>query len=219
MKKLYILPLLLTLCACGPGILRLDNHQVQGKSAFYDDPNHGSFPFSEQTFGGSLLQSTANWACSSPACPNTGLQPVTAENAKQAAVKVASPNAKILANVKDALSNKLRWASVAKSNADFSVHLSHNWGIRHHIVKVTQYKIFYDGTLRITSNHILKGKDSAQSNYFSCQYETDSKYSYDEVYSNNASAVKTAMSEAASECSKQLINKINDTIASDSAKN
>lgn len=216
MKQCLPLLLSLWLIACnGPGPLDMSQEKVQGKKASFTKPV-GTPSFTEMTFGAALAQSAANWACS-PSCPSTGHQPSNVEASKQDSIIKYSPTARIADGVKRELTQELRWKE--SSDPDYEVHVgSAGWGIRHHPLKLAVYNIYFNGSMTVASTHIAEGKKSPPSAWFSCRYQTDSKYTYDEVFANEAAAVKEAMDEAVPACIKQITEGVKARVVKDSAK-
>lgn len=84
-----------------------------------------------------------------------------------------------------------------------------NWGILHHPVAVTLYKIFYNGSIELSEKNTDKRK------YFWCHYGTDSKYTYDEVYAHNAKILLAEISNGVKDCTKEFSEYVDKQIAKD----
>lgn len=216
MNKVYIsLVVLFMLGACGPGRLVLDKNMLSGKAVKFKAEN-SHLGFTEKTMGGLLVHSAASWAAGpalsgAVSAGQTPGQEVSGDASRQDLVTTYSPQEAILAKLRSQLSADLHWQ--LSESPDYEVSLRNTgWGILHHPIKVTNYKIFYNATLTITEARTLNGS-KPKSDWFYCSFETDSKYSYDEVFANNASAVKDAMRDASVVCSNKLLKDVREQLA------
>lgn len=212
-----LLSVSLLLSACGAGPFVMDRKVLDGKTAKFSTLNN-PLVFTEKTMGGFFAHSTATWAAGPILSGSQGAgQPAVpaADPSKQVVIASYSPLEKIAANVVQQLSGDLHWRQ--SESPDYEVGFSNGeWGIMYHPVNVTTYNIFYTVNMAVSEVRATHAKGPKRA-VFSCRYSTDSKYSYDEVFANNAVAVESAMNEAVAACSKELIDDIRSRIASDSA--
>jgi|CXWL01.1.fsa_nt_gi hypothetical protein len=215
MKK-YILALVLPLLisACAGQRLVMNTDKINNKTVTFNNKDN-NIKFTEKTIGAELLNGTASWLAGPvySAQLNDGTAPVKSE--KQMVVSKYSPTEKILLGVRENITKTLNWKPASQS-ADYNVTLNNDgWGIKNHPVLVTKYSIFYKSSLDIVENSHIEGKNPPSAS-FRCSYQSDSEYSYDDVFENDGDAVKRVMSQATSKCIEEYIKQIQDRISKDS---
>lgn len=192
--SLLLLPLLVT--ACG-GYQNIKQESLQGKTYYMEDPEIGGFY--QQTFEDFARE----WATSDGSKPVTGIRP--AESFDKATLEPFHPNHKVAKDMKAFLASYGLKQVTKKDAADYDVSFSGGWGMKHHALAVTQYRLKYSGYFEIRQR--AKAEKPVMSVAY-CDASTASKYGYDEVFANKGAAIREASSQLADDCTKELTGKL-----------
>lgn len=205
MKNIFVvMVMLLLLTSCGANKLIL-NKEMASKKTFGINNLKDVPAFSEDTIGQSLLKSASVFLAGPILSAGVHGHKNYVESDDQAIIKRYSPVSRISEGVKRELGKDFNWTG---DNPDYIFEFRHSsWGIRHHVVKVTRYNLSFSLTLTIKENNPSEGS-KAKSDWFTCGYASDSKYSYDEVFENASAVVKDEMENAAAECIEELTGKV-----------
>lgn len=207
MKKLFAVTILLTLASCGKYNLDLNKEDLKGKT-FKFTKETGTVGFSEQTMGNFLALSAASWLAGPTSSPQANNYATPVDPEKQKIISAYNPLEKIKAKVEDKLVKEFN-GKKNNDTADYTIGFSTSgWGIKYHTLKVTNYNVFYKSYLILTKNEIdVNG--ITKSAYFNCNYNSEKDYSYDALFENNSSIIKSELEASVDYCAEYLFNKIN----------
>jgi hypothetical protein len=214
--SLLILSLALMSCNGEPKKETVTLHSdVMSRKTVWLLNNDNPIPFTETTFGSAVLATFANAlerTTTGQGGGTSGKSDVSGE--RQAIIKNYVPANSIAQALKSRLAEDFHWKFVDKQSDYTASLLNKNWGIKNDKLAVNKYFIFYEAMLTISDNN----KPDAKGAYFFCNYRSDSKYDYDQVFANGAAAIKDAMDEAVQRCTSEITAQLKDRISKDSNK-
>lgn len=199
----------LLLSSCGKTLL-LDKASVAKKTYGIKGSPSPEVDFKEETIGNFLLLASASFiagpAFSAPIYSSNFA--VSSEKDKIAIIKKYDPIQDILAGIEDKFKQDLEWKKDSNPDYLLSARTTH-WGIRYHPIKVTKYAIVYSALVEVSENK----EEDAKIALFHCNYKSNHKYSYDEVFAKKALIVKENTKLASKKCIKDISKKIEEKIS------
>lgn len=197
---LLLLPLLITGCVSR---VQMDKNILAGKTVAVPESITGAFM--QKTFE----DFNNDWWNSNPEMG----QPKIAPKIDSADLAKSDPTPAITDAIKKLLTEEIHMKLV-KDSSEYTANFRGSWGIKHHPIALTQYKIYYDGHFTFEGTQ-SEGAKKPMYEWFTCSYSTASKYSYDEIFADKAALVKEALKPAAAKCIGELTQKLRAELAKD----